>query len=200
MFNNEDLEYEINAVFLYMINNNEGNIKDLIIETGIDNKAGIIIINSFNKNGLIKKYKKNEENMYKLNKIVSSVVFGKIINMGVNIEDLEKNIKLSDAETLKDLTNFISNGSLDKIIEEEENKRKEDFIKTIEDTCKSQIAQTSLGIHCENIEKVISKGKKDLTISKEAMVILEEIKQELNNEFEGVIDKLKNKKISNSLR
>lgn len=200
MFDNEDIEYEINAVFLYMVKNNIGNIKELIKETGVGNKAGIIIVNSFNKNGLIEKYREKEENMYKLNLTVSSVVFGKIINMGVNIEELEKNIKLSDAETLKDLTNFISNGSLDKIIEEEENKKREDFLKNIEDNCKSQIAQTSLGIHCENIEKVINKSKNEQVISKEAMNILEEIKEELKNEFNGVLNKLKNKKISNSLR
>lgn len=192
MFDNEGLEYNINIMFQYIIKNPKGEVVELIDNVNIEKKQAMIAFNLFFKNGIIEKKKLGSKDNYFVKEEISPIIFGKAINMGIEIEELEKFFKFKEGETLKDLTQFISSGNLDEEIKKEEQEKRNQFISEVEKQCKAQVDDTLLGILSKNVESTI----KDVN-DKEVSKLLNEISLNLNKELKNVCDKLKEKKLSN---
>lgn len=195
----EDLEYETNTIFKYISNNKKGTLNKLIDDVDIEKKVVIVVFNLLYKNGLIDKSKKNDLIYYETKPTLSSVEFGKGINLGIDLTFLKENIVLSEGKTIEDLTNFIVSGELEKAIEEEETKKVEEFKKEIEKQCQLQISQTMLGDHREDLKNIISRQKENKTLDENSINLLMEIENVLDKEYENLFDKLKNKKISSTI-
>lgn len=195
MYNYEDLNYEINEIFNYMIKNPKGTIDKIKEDVKIANSDILIIINVFHKSDLIMRYKTNKGSGYSLKKKITPISFGKAINIGIDIDNLEKHFELENSESLHDLTYFIESGSLEKAIEEEENTKKRKFIDSVSEKCKSDMAGAAISEHINNIKNVIFKQKEQ---EENASVInlLSEISEELEKEFEQMKNKMIEKKVS----
>lgn len=198
MYEYEDLNYEINKIFDYMIKYPKGNVKSIENNTNIPKSDILIILNIFSKSGIIIKLKdignKGFGSSYSLNKVISSVSFGKAVNLGIDINQLEKHFTLENNESLSELTYFIKSGELEQAIEFEENKKREDFIDSIKEKCNTELAETNLSIHIQNIKSLLSK-ENDVEFSPVVKNLLDEISCEIEKEYDEMRDKLINKKI-----
>lgn len=198
MYNYEDLNYEINEIFNYMTKNPKGTIDKLKEDIKVSNSDILIIINVFHKSDLIMRYKTNNGSAYSLKKKITPISFGKAINIGIDIDNLEKYFELENSESLHDLTYFIASGSLEKAIEEEEENKKNKFIDSVSEKCKSELAETAISEHIMNIKNVIIKQQSQ-DVNKSVINLLSEISDELEKEFEQMKNKMIEKKVS-SLR
>lgn len=198
MYNYEDLNYEINEIFNYMIKNPTGTIEQLKENVRISQSDVFIVINLFHKSDIIMRYKSSKGSSYSLKKKITPVSFGKAINIGIDIDTLEKYFELENSESLHDLTYFIASGDLEKaIIEEEENKKKI-FIENISEKCKTELVETAIYEHITSINNIIEKQKEEKN-NDSVINLLSEISEELGKEFEQIKNKMIEKRIS-SLR
>ena len=198
MYNYEDLNYEINEIFNYMIKNPTGTIEQVKENVRISQSDVFIVINLFHKSDIIMRYKSSKGSSYSLKKKITPVSFGKAINIGIDIDTLEKYFELENSESLHDLTYFIASGDLEKaIIEEEENKKKI-FIENISEKCKTELVETAIYEHITSINNIIEKQKEEKN-SDSVINLLSEISEELGKEFEQIKNKMIEKRIS-SLR
>lgn len=198
MYNYEDLNYEINEIFNYMIKNPTGTIEQVKENVRISQSDVFIVINLFHKSDIIMRYKSSKGSSYSLKKKITPVSFGKAINIGIDIDTLEKYFELENSESLHDLTYFIASGDLEKaIIEEEENKKKI-FIENISEKCKTELVETAIYEHITSINNIIEKQKEEKN-NDSVINLLSEISEELGKEFEQIKNKMIEKRIS-SLR
>lgn len=198
MYNYEDLNYEINEIFNYMIKNPTGTIEQVKENVSISQSDVFIVINLFHKSDIIMRYKSSKGSSYSLKKKITPISFGKAISIGIDIDTLEKYFELENSESLHDLTYFIASGDLEKaIIEEEENKKKI-FIENVSEKCKTELVETAIYEHITTINNIIEKQKEEKN-NDSVINLLSEISEELGKEFEQIKNKMIEKRIS-SLR
>ena len=197
MYDYDDINYEINEVFSYMVKNKKGSVSKMISDLPISKSDILIIVNLFSKNEIILKYKDAKQGTsFSLKNEISPLMFGKAINVGIDIQALEEHFNLKDENDIYTITEYIASGELDRAIEEEDKKKKQEYIKSVEENSKSIVSTMAIGDYCSKISNIINNQEKNKTLDDVSLRILKDISSELNSEFDIACKKLQEKKLA----